>query len=250
MSFCINAKAGYGKSHTLKKEIIPYLKKNYIKYIVSSTTTENANDLNSIDCKVINGLILKKGHSTEYLKQTFKNIDYIIIDECSRLNMYLINTLQYIKNNTDVSFIFIGDKNQCSIDINNEVMTTEVFNELVDYNFVSLKWHSKARYNKEYDTFLCGLLKFKHGGKDKKCLKYVKTFFKDQIKKTVPDNIINITFTNEKGRRLSNYMTVHKAQGKSIKEKHSIHEINKMNIKVLYTALSRCTSPDLITLVC
>jgi hypothetical protein len=42
--------------------------------------------------------------------------------------------------------------------------------------------------------------------------------------------------------------TIFKMQGHTINEKYSIYETTYMPMKVLYTALSRCTDPQLITL--
>ncbi len=255
-SFCINARAGYGKSYMIKNKIIPYLEKNNKKYILSATTIKLAKEM---DCENIDHILATKQSDLKTINNKFKDIDYLIIDECSLLTVSILNIIQYIKrSNENVNVILLGDINQCSFEANNDtIMSTNLFNNIIENNILSIKWHEKARYNKQYDTFLNGLLEFKYGGKDSNCIKYIKEFFKDQVKKSTEntnDKLV-LTYTNNFGKRFGKnednkyvYSTVHKAQGETINKKYSIYEVDIMDIKLLYTALSRCTNPKLITL--
>jgi hypothetical protein len=129
-------------------------------------------------------------------------------------------------------------------------METNVFKELAGYNTVKIGWHKHARYNKEYNDFLDKLLTFK-GGRDPACINHIKKYFKDAVKPmkgSKDDNVIKLSYTHKVGKKLDNYITVHKSQGKSITENHSIYDITRMPLKVLYTALSRTVDPNMITI--
>jgi hypothetical protein len=172
-SFCINSKAGYGKSWNIKNKIIPYIEKQNKKYILASTTIENSKNL---QCEVINSLIAKKDTHIKKIEETFKNIDYLIIDESSLLSMNLLNILQHIKNTTGIKMILCGDSNQCDFS-NNNFMDTLMFYQLCDNNLFSINWHENARYSKDYDKFLNTVLLFKNGGRDDVLLSYIKSEF-------------------------------------------------------------------------
>lgn len=254
-SFCINAKPGYGKTHMTQNVIIPYLESNNKKYILSSTTIKTATKLN---CEVLNSLLLSKKSSVDNLNEKFKDIDYLIVDECSLLSISLINIIQFVKkNNINLKLILIGDMNQCSYENTlDDLMNSELFNSLIDHSYLSIKWHEKARYGKDYDDFLNGLLKYK-SGRDYECIKYIYKYFKGQVKskKEISKDRIILTYTNDHGKTFGKnendkfiYTTVHRAQGETYNEKYSIYEIERMDIKVMYTALSRCSNPKLITI--
>ena len=247
-SFLLSGRAGYGKTYTINNELIPYFKKNNKKYILSSTTLESSKLL---DCKCIHSLLLSDDSSLSNINKMFKNIDYLIIDECSRLNINLLNIIQHVKMvKKKLKVIMVGDINQCSYD-NIDIFETEIFKNLIDHNIFQIIWHNKSRYSFEYDKFLDELLNFDNGGKDKKCIEHIKAFFGENVKTNIKcdKNKIKLTWTHNKGKKLNySYSTVHKSQGKTIDEEYSIYEINKMPLKVLYTALSRCTNYKLITL--
>jgi len=254
VSFSVNARAGYGKTYMIKNNLIPYLNMNHKKFILSSTTNESSNNLinDGLDCEVINTTLLSKSSDLETLKRRFNDIDYLIVDESSRLSMNLYKLLEYIRDETNVKLILFGDKNQCDYD-NSNLMESDVFNRLIDYNNLTIKWHSKARYTKEYDEFLNKILSYEKGGYDKDCINYVKSFFGKQIKNkknSIDNNKIKLTYTNFTRKQFENSegMTTHKAQGKTIDEHYSIYEIERMSKKVLYTALSRCTNHKLINI--
>ena len=85
-----------------------------------------------------------------------------------------------------------------------------------------------------------------------KCLMQNSSWFGDlnvaKSYKTKDTNDIKLTYTHKTGKLLNNYETVHSAQGKTIDINYSIYDISKMTIKILYTALSRCTNKDKITI--
>ena len=247
-SFCIDARAGYGKSHTIMNTIIPMINERDKKYILTSTTIESSEKLN---CKCIHSILASNESYIQKLSDTFKDIDYLIIDECSRLNDHLLKMIEFVKGiNKKLIVIMVGDSNQCDSFDNNETMDCNIFKRVCCNNFFNMKWHPKARYCKKYDEFLTKVLSFKEGGKNKDCITLIRNFFKDQIKKVNEEdnNEIRLTYTHKNGKSLleNQYKTVHKSQGDTISERYSIYEIDRMPRKVLYTALSRCSDYKLI----
>ena len=241
-SFFINAKAGYGKSHTIQTVIMEYLNKMNKKYIMTSTTVESCKLYK--ECVTLQSLLSSKDTCRRNLLKTFEDIEYLIIDECSFLNIDLVNNIQHLKcYYPNLKIITAGDVNQCTYGEN--IMITDIFYDLVDYNSYNMQWHDKARYDKDYDNFLTKLLVFKNGSE---CVNHIKTYFKDQVKnindKDKDNNNIKIVYTHAFGEKLKdkNYITTHSVQGKTISEKHSVYQINQMPINVLYTALSRTSN--------
>lgn len=246
-SFCIDSLAGYGKSHLIKNKIIPYINEHNKKYILTTTTDESQKIYKDFECNTLQSVLSSKDTTLFTLNKKFKDVDYLIIDECSYIQMHLLNILQYLKKvNSNLKIILAGDVNQCTFGLN--LMKTDVFYDLVDGNVHTIEYHSNCRYNKDYDKFLKGLLTFK-GGYDSKCMDYVKKYFNKQIKKDgdKDDNEIKLTWTHAKGKKLSNYMTVHSVQGQTL-SKYSIYETDRMDVSILYTALSRARDPKLITI--
>jgi len=251
-SFCMNAKGGYGKTYEMINTVIPYLDKHGKKYVMSSSTIKSASDIGGT---AIQTLLTTKDKSLNNLIKTYEDVDYMVIDECGQLTMHLLNTMCYIKKHTGMNFILMGDMNQCSpIDGCDSWMTSHTFMKLVDGNFVSFEWSEHCRYSKEYDTFLNELLDIINTTADKvKMMGHIKKFFKKQITKSPCKNKLYMVYTHKKGDMVKkqlgiDYMTVHKAQGMTINEPHSIFEIHKMPAKVLYTALTRTTDHKLITI--
>jgi hypothetical protein len=262
-SFVMNARGGYGKTHMIINEIIPYLQKNNKKFIISSASKESAlklkNELKDIPCEVIHQLLQTNEATLSKIKSDISDIEYLIIDECSLLEISILNLLEYCKTvNPNLKIILSGDINQCDFILNmsDSLMNSYLFNNLIDFNVFTIKWHKKARYSKDYDEFLNKLLTFSNGGRDEECIEYIRYYFGDQVKqlkdKNKDKNKIKLSWTNTKRKQLTDddisAYTVHKAQGKTIDEEYSIYQANYMMIKVLYTALSRCSDPRLISI--
>lgn len=248
VSFDITGRAGYGKSWTIKNVIIPYLKKNKKKYLITSTTTDNALEYNS---KPIHHYFFTKTRSLNNIKKFFEDIDYIIVDEASQSTSDILMMLHNIKNYSNVNIITVGDNNQCGgIDkMVGSWMNSKQYFELIDYNRIELQWIETGRYDKEYDTFLDNIIKiYNHTPHNKK---KVYSFVAKKLKKYIckekdDDNDMYLVYTHKKGemvekKRKINYRTVHSVQGKTINNKYSIYEWDRMPIEVLYTALSRGT---------
>ena len=240
--FSINSKAGYGKSHSIKNQIIRYLKTHNKRYMICTTTTETTAQYEN--CYTIQNVLFSEGVSRESTDNKFRDIDYLIIDESSFLTMDILTSIEHIKiGNPNLKVIFSGDVNQCTF--GRSLMNDDVYHNLCDNNEYVMKWHKNARYNKVYDEFLSKLLEFNHGS-EKKCQEHIKSFFKiKDIKTDIDTNNIKLCWTHNFGETLNTYSTVHASQGKTYDE-YSIYQINHMSISVLYTALSRGRDPSKI----
>lgn len=252
LSFCLTGNAGYGKSYSIHDVIIKYFKEHNIKYLITSTTIDNAEENKGT---TLQSEIFDKNLSHHDLLSKFSEYKYLIIDECSQMSMKMFCTLQYIKDNTGLKIILVGDINQCrSVETDISYMNTYPFYNLVEHNMLTLDWIPGSRYSKEYDDFLNQILTVKQN----KLMRIIKDYFKDQIfPQSCDDNNIFLVYTNDKGKEISKkkgldkYTTVHKWQGKSIDTNHSIYEIQKMTKvrDVLYTALSRTKDPKYIKII-
>lgn len=257
-SFCMNAPGGYGKSYTIDNVIKKYLDENNMKYITSSSTLKSSE---LIDGVCINTIIANKDVSFNNLIEYFKDIDYLIIDESSQLTMHLLTTIAHIKKHTKLKIILSGDANQCcAVDAISSWNESYTFNTLIDWNYITIKWSKYCRYTKEYDKFLSKLLKLK--GRHDKLIPHVQSYFKNQIN-TEPTKL-KIVWSHKKrielltleygqdytpSHELEGPRTVHKWQGETITEPHTIYETERMPFNVLYTALTRTVDPKLITLI-
>jgi CHASE3 domain sensor protein len=253
-SFIISGRPGYGKTYNLVKHIIPQLVDSNKKYYVTSTTIENAEDLEKKmkDANIKSGVQtiqgLLNGLSMGDLDKKFKDISYIIIDEASQITQNIYKILEYVIKNNTTKLILIGDQNQCKgIDARSESwIKTEYIKRMCDNNFIILKKHENIRYDNELDE----LLTYIETTDDihlirKKVKKHIKT-----IKKI--DNTVNIAYYNKtcdkvKEKEGKTCYTVHSYQGKTINDKFSIHDLSSMTKELVYTAISRGTSLKNIT---
>lgn len=237
-SFFLSGRAGYGKTHKINNLIIPYLNKHKMKYIHAAPTTHICDLFN------INTLHSYLNNDQSKIDEIFKDIDYLIIDECGLIPEHFIIVLEHIKK-LGVNIICVGDINQCSYSVIN-IMDRQTMINICDGIIYNVVWTEHARYNKEYDTFLNKLLKF--NVIDDKCIQHIKSYFTINSYKTKDTNDIKLTYTNNMKSLVNATSTIFKMQGHTINEKYSIYETTHMPMKVLYTALSRCTDPKLITL--
>lgn len=254
-SFAIFGKAGYGKTYIINNVIIPYLKENNKQYILSSTTSKNAEYINGV---TIQGLLFKKGSSIKNVKEKLKDISYIIIDESSQITANILYTLNTIKDELNINIILIGDNNQCgSIDNINTWFETDEFLNCINRNIVYLEWIETGRYSREFDKKLNNFLIC-----SKKCknnIEYINLikllFGKSIIKECDNKNKKYLVWSHNKGKTLkekttNDYLTVHSVQGESIDISYTIYEWYNMPINVLYTALSRACDEKYISLAC
>jgi hypothetical protein len=241
-SFCIDSKAGYGKTHLIKNLIIPHIIDK--KYLITTTTIRSSDIYDN--CQTIQSIISSNKYDDYALDNIFNDLKYLIIDEVSYLSVNHIHILFNLKKKYNFNIILSGDHNQCSYGQN--LMNTNIFLNLIDYNLHIISYHDKCRYDKTYNDFLDILLTFSHGS-DQKCKDHIKSFFKDNIKSYdyIDNNDIKLTYTHRQGELLNNYITVHSAQGMTLTN-YSIYESDNMPLSVLYTALSRGIDPSLISI--
>lgn len=243
--FQLRGSAGYGKSHMLNNEIIPYFKKNNIEYIVCGTTNESAKNVNGV---TIQSLFTKV--SLYLIREKFSDIKYLIVDESSQITQALYKYLEYVKKNTGCKIILMGDQYQCkALDAKQSSwLITPFVNKLCDNNVIELKAHTKMRYDNKLNEHLNNI-KYMFNDR-RKVIEYVKVNFKcDKITK----NNYNIAFYNSTCDKVikqkNKCITVHCVQGLTIDNDYSVHDINNMTTDVIYTALSRAKSTEQITII-
>jgi hypothetical protein len=251
ISFMMDAPAGVGKTHAIYNKVVPYLKNNNKTFEIWTTTNEQRDELNkkyNIPCEVVNNILQAKTSDINTLIKKYMNVHYIIIDEGGLLMEHAIKILNIIKNETKTNIIICGDKNQCGLSGINAMMSENI-KILINNNVVRVKWTPKARYNKEYYDILNGLLKTDNTD----IFNYVKKYFKVIRETSAPDeNKICITWTHAKidmlKKRGINALTIHATQGRTINQPYSIYEGRRLTKNILYTALSRATDINHITI--
>ena len=253
LSFIYNSKAGLGKTYNIYNKIIPYIQKNNKTYELMTITRKLKDSLNNLhettECKLINTELQTKESDLNHLIKKYENIDYIIIDEGSLLTPHLIKVLDILKKETNIKIIICGDQHQCGTPEGNGMINNNL-KILCDYNYVNLKWSENSRYDKNFYDILNGLLKVH----DSQCFKYVKKYFNvlKENDENKNDNKINITWTHKKISDLNkkgiNAITIHSIQGSTINEPYNIYETRRLSKSLLYTALSRASNINDITL--
>lgn len=250
-SFHLYGWAGFGKSHMCINEIIPYLKENNIKFLMASTVTENIVQfiMAGITCSTLQ--ILFHNKSNEEIIKNFKDIKYLIIDEAVQITQLNLMHLEFVKNNTNCNFIMLSDFNQCTIDSYNGIpfIETKFCNKLMDFNILTIKKHKNIRYDEEMYKIILKIIELKD---DIKSLReFIYKTFKNKNKQTDSfgicfrrQNYMNIHSTTENVIK-----TTHSVQGKTLKGNFSIHEIDRMSFRIIYTAVSRATTKNQITII-
>jgi hypothetical protein len=253
-SLLITGKAGVGKSYYTKNGIITQLDQSDLKYIITSSTRENAESWGGNPIQHY----LRKSLGRKKILETFRNIDYIIVDECFQLTSDVVFMLDKLKKAIpDLNFIMIGDPDQCLGVDDVNYYNSYVLNRICDYNLKHIEWHANSRFSKEYYDFLEKYLSIAknsidfrgtHGSRDG--LEHILDHI--PISHTIDHNIKNICWThNYRREKLNNNgSTIHSTQGKTIDEKFAVHELEKLHdYRVVYTAISRATGFKNITVV-
>lgn len=234
-SFSIFNAGGLGKTYTLNNSIIPYLKEHKLKYLLTSTTIANKDQING-DCTIQSLLKLNMYQLDTYLS----NYKYIIVDEMSQCDQKTFKLLEYIKQTCNL--ILIGDDCQCaSIDVKKSLLRNNFIYTLVNHNNLKLNYHKNARYTKQLYDLLETLRTPEYFNNKKLSYKYVL----DNFETVNNDSKLSLTYTNKMKKKLNGF-TVHSYQGKTISTPYTIYELDKMPTDVIYTALSRATSVNQI----
>ena len=245
-SFQLEAPAGFGKSYFVENYILKELEEE--DYILTSTVIHNCQQFKN--CVTLQSLLHMKNN--EQLINQFKDKKYLIIDEAVQLTQYNMLQLEFIKSNTKCKFIMLSDFNQCIVDNYNGQAFIETYfcHKLMDFNVLNIKKHKNIRYDNELYEILTKVIILKD---DILALrKFVIKSFKNKSKDKACELLttINLCYTNNYRKKEGFHCsTVHKMQGKTIKNKFQIHEINKMDFRLIYTAISRATTKDQITII-
>lgn len=244
--FSLCANAGYGKSYLLKEDISPYLSLKKYTHIICSTVSENCEQFDN--CNTLQILLHMK--TNEQLIDTFKDINYLIIDEAVQIKQEHLIKLEFIKNNTNCKFIMLCDFNQCVVENYDGIpfINTYFCHKLIDFNILTIKKHKNIRYDKELDIILDKVIELKNNLI--KLRQYIKKVFNNISKKDATNELTNLCYTNNY-RKESKFdcSTVHKVQGKTLKDDFYIHEIDKMPFSVIYTAISRAIKKNQISII-
>lgn len=261
--FAIWGGAGTGKTFLVNNEIIPMLKKMNFTYRILA----------------LSHLALQNyEEKTETLASFFlpgkkkPQLDYIIVDEFTMVSMFYYEQLFKLKS----KFILVGDINQC-LPVEKNVFCrysqAGFIHELIDWNVINLT--TVHRYDKKlYDesqklisTGKCDLQQ-NNGAKalhicytNAKC-KEVNQLEHDKNKTNLVPYICvsneglyrngdRLMFNKEENKWLAEKqptkdkfvmaycITTHKLQGQTVEENIVIHEAEKMNKNIIYTAMTR-----------
>lgn len=234
---------GLGKSHYCKNDLM----KLYPDMLMSSSTKENAKSWNTLN---IHQYMKKSDGFTRILKD-LKNVKIICIDEASQLTKHTIFMLEYIKETLGIKFILIGDPNQCPAS-DGDNMEGHFMKRLTGYQVKEFKkWHKNCRFTKEFFNFLVKFLKLEETTERRKFLLNSKI---NKVKESKTK--INICYNNKANPNMVEFykkypeaQTVHISQGKTIKENYTIHQIFKMEHRVAYTALSRASGFENVSII-
>lgn len=198
-SILITGKAGTGKSYLVKELISKYL--NEDKVLITSYTNrcalnwDDGNTLhNAIRITSDGKIAMKQDNFRKFCKQ----YDYIIIDEISMVPIHIWKVISYIKDNSSIKFILIGDENQAKpiefFSINNtHYMNNSGVKYIADYNKVILK--DIQRYDTDLAKVLQDII-------DDKPINL--SLFPPK-----PNTIINLSFTNKTRLRINSLYNKH-----------------------------------------
>lgn len=154
-NFCINAKAGYGKSHLAKH--LPYFN-NDTTLILAFTNIAALN----LAGKTINSTFSVDFNSNDACPnkiKLMKNINHIIIDEFSMIPPYIMKILYKIyKSYPHIRWVFMGDPHQnrpVKFD-NLDWFKTNIFIEMCHHNVIILTKNIRNDLTKYYDDLIEG----------------------------------------------------------------------------------------------
>ena len=243
----ISGMAGMGKSYYIKNVVIPELQKQNKTFLCSSSTIENCNMWKKDFPESTHiQTIINRNNSYSDMCAILRPYHYLIIDESSQLNMYIVNMLFKIKEFLHNKIIFIGDSNQCLNVENLDVLNSNTLNNIVDYS-IELEYHEKARFTPEYYKFLCNALLL-----GKKSIPAMRAYILNHslVNNEKKENSINICYTHKFGESMDNYKTIHSTQGKTIEKVFNVYELYKIpDYRIIYTAISRARDFKYIRIV-
>jgi len=149
-SILIKGRAGTGKTHLIKNEIIPYLQENKLTYLITSMSHMALSNYSS------NKLVMR-ALQMKVLQGNLTAPDVLIVDEYSMINKAALKTLHKIKL-MGSKLILVGDPYQC-LPIDDEPLdyeTNQVIGELVDWNrqILTVQHRADRRLTELHDQLL------------------------------------------------------------------------------------------------
>ena len=241
-SFIICGDAGCGKTHNINSVIIPKLNNLGKKSIVLSLTTKNSD---RIEGKTFASLV--NGKSTYELLNELKGYNYMIIDEAQLLSQDYCKYMEYLKENTDMKYILIGDENQTKGNVMKK--SWELTNFLInmcDGNKIEMKENIRC------DDELMNLIEEFKKQPLFKMRKYVEDNFK--ITKNIDDAKYHLCRHSKTKEELikKGYecYTIITEQGNTINQKYMIHDLKFLPKDQILTALSRGRNKNEILIYC
>ncbi len=234
---------GCGKTSVIIPQIEKILDESNKKYIKATITNEA--------CKLIDGhtlfsLFSKK--SDYELISYFDGYDYLIIDERTLIDQKTYKYLEFIKTNTKIKFILIGDDNQLKNKfVDYSYKDSKFIMSIVDDNVIKLSNETK-RCDEELKKHLAYIMDKKNSLGEKR--KYVLSNFNVVHDPTTDMNLSFYATTRDKikstGKRCD---TIMNNQGSTIDEPFTIYDFNFMKSDdVIITALSRATKCEYINI--
>lgn len=225
-SMFISGLAGLGKSYYVRNTLIPQWEKEGLKYVLSSSTKENAAEWGGLPIQTH----LKKSLGWRAIVERFKEVDVLVIDECSQLGMVELNKLIRLKKEARLKMVFIGDENQCLSVDDIDYLGSPLFKKLSETRH-TMEYHDKCRFTRAYYDFLKAYL---DGDNTKK------EALLASLKRGEPKDAPNICWTHATGKTLDEYATIHSTQGKTIEGVYNLYDLHRVkDWRVIYTALSR-----------
>lgn len=242
-SFIIHGDYGTGKTYSIYDKIVPALNDKNKKYIISSITKDNSERIKG--CTVMS---LFFGKTSYQILNTFKDIDYIIIDEATLLFQDICVYLDYVKQNCKTKFILLGDDKQSKGDaFSVEWNKTYFLLKLTDMNMLEMT--TNHRNDEKLIKILDELkIKVKSESWDSVYKFVLKNFNTTKDLNIADTHICRHTKTKDMINNIPGMKceTVTQNQGNTINKKYVIHDLKFLPKEQFVVALSRSTKWEYI----
>lgn len=149
--------AGTGKSYTTK-DIIQYLEQQQLNYAICAFThAASHNKLfveNGIEGQTLHSFLGIRPGDGKANYDGCKDLNYILVDECSMIPEFILNKLRHIKEVYKTKIILIGDYEQLApvncYYTNQEIAKSALIKFITDYNKITLTENKRSGEEGEY----------------------------------------------------------------------------------------------------
>jgi hypothetical protein len=233
---------GCGKTSVIIPQIEKILNESNKKCIKAAITNTASQLING--CTLFSLFTKKSDHE---IISYFNDYDYLIIDERTQIDQKTYKYLEFIKENTKIKFILIGDDNQIKNRfVNYSYKDSKFILSLVDGNVIKLSNETK-RCDEGLKKHLDYLRSNIGVGEAKK---YILTNFNVVSESKTNMNLTLYGTTRDKiistGKRCD---TIMNNQGLTIDEPYTLHDLNYIKrVDIIVTALSRSTKSEYINI--